>query len=80
MLSEISQTEKYRYSMISLTHGILKRKQMNKQRNATNSQMQKINKWSPEGRAVGVLSEIDERDEEVQTSSYKINKPRGCNI
>ena len=30
MLSEISQTEKDRYSMISLTNGIQKTKQMNK--------------------------------------------------
>ena len=29
---------------------------------------------------VGEMSEIGEGNEEVQTSSYKINESRGCNI
>ena len=49
MLSEISQRDKY--CMISLVCGIYKTEQMNKQ---TESQIQRTNRWLPEGRGLGV--------------------------
>ena len=53
MLSEINQTEKYRYCMISLISEILrqKQKQMNKHnKSETDSQIYRTNRWLQEGR------------------------------
>ena len=42
----------------------------------TDSYIQGTNGWLPEGRAlVGGLGNIGAEDSEVQTSSYKMNKP-----
>ena len=40
-------------------------------------QIQKTDWWLPEAGGGG---EMDERSQKVQTSSYKINKPWGCDI
>ena len=53
------------------------KKQTDKQ---TDSQIQRTNIWLPEGSGLRGGGEKGERDQEVQTSSYKINKPQGYNI
>lgn len=36
--------------------------------------------WLPEGRGVKQMRETGERNQEVQTSIYKINEPQGWNV
>ena len=50
---------------------------MNKQ-TTQNSQRQRIDWWLSERRQVGELGEMVKGDQEVQPSSYKINKSWGC--
>ena len=50
MLNEISQTEKDKQHTISFVNAIKKK---TKQTNETDSQIQRTNWWSPEGRKVG---------------------------
>ena len=76
MWSEISQTEKDKYHMISLICKIQKIKKANKtkwkQTHRCREQM--------DGCQRGGGGWIGKEDWEVQTSSYKINKPQGCNM
>jgi len=54
ILSKISQKEKDKYHMISLTCGIYNTKQIYKHsQTETELQIQKTNRWLPEGRAGG---------------------------
>ena len=67
-LSEVSQTEKDKYYIISLTREIFKNK--NKKPNP-----------EKEIRFVVIRGgELDESDQKVQISSYKTSKYRGCNV
>ena len=45
----------------------------------THSQVQEANLVTRKGKSWEV-SKIDEEDQEIQTSGYKVNKPRRCNI
>ena len=68
MLSEISHTEKDRYNMIPLINGILK-KWINKK-----NQSYKYRKlMDARGEGDEGLGKIDEREREIQASSYGIS-------
>ena len=64
MLSEISQTGKDKYCMMSLTCR-MKTKQ---------NQGQKPDWWLPKAGAGGRVGEMGEKGQEVETFSYKIKK------
>ena len=64
MLSDINQTKKGKYCMMSLICGIKKHK---------NSQVWKTDWWLPQVGGCGV-GELEEGGQKVQTSSYKVNK------
>jgi len=53
MSSDISQTKKGKYCMFSLICGIWKTEQMSKYKTEADSQIQRTNKWLPEGREMG---------------------------
>ena len=69
-LSEISQTEKYKYCIILLIHGIF-------QKNHAYRYGEQIGGCQSWGLGVG---EMGEGGQKVQASSYKINKSWGCNV
>ena len=71
MLSEISQTEKDKYCMISLIRGI----QNIRTQTHTHSQKKRPDLLPEAGTGVGVLEEDGQKGE---TSSYKMNKHQGC--
>ena len=58
ILSEISQTEKVKYHMISLICGI--KKQINKQTNQPSAEIQRTDWWLPEVKAEGGVGEMGE--------------------
>ena len=72
MLSEISQTEKDKYCMISRIYEIYK----NQKKEKPNSWKKRL--WLPEVKGRGE-EELEEGGQRVQTSSYKINKYQECN-
>ena len=63
MLSEISQTEKDKYCMISHISGIQKTKEMNTyNKTETELQIQRTNRWLTEHQGFGGKKEIGEGD------------------
>ena len=76
MLSEISQREKEKHCMFSLICGIKKTKQKN---TTKQSHTHRYKEQTGSCQRVEV-SDKGERDEEVQTSSYKMNTSQGCNV
>lgn len=68
--NELSQTEKFKSHIISLTCEILKK---------LNSQKQTVDQWFP-GAMGGGRGEMNDDDLRTQTSSYKVNKFQRYNV
>ena len=75
MLSEISQLEKNKYRMISLMCGIQKQQQTKKNKLIDAENRLVVARGGGWG-----LDEVSKCGQKAQTSSYKINKSRGCNV
>ena len=75
-LSEINQ----RKTNTIRTQLYVESKKQTERTNKTNSQIQRIGKWSAEGWEFGWMDKMGEGDQEVQTSSYKINVMDGNSL
>ena len=85
MLSEISQTEKNKYCMISCTGVIQKKKkrkqQQQKKHNQTNKFIDSEKRLARgESGGLGGVGKMHEGGQKAQTSSYKVSKPWGWSV